>query len=119
MKYILCSLRFPEARAIKRKIIYHAGPTNSGKTHAAIERYHAAHTGVYCGPLRLLATEVFRKTNNAVSKVTTTAVHGFCHFHDVAANFPVCIRFFARLVLRSMCYIVYQDNGPNGSFSLF
>ena len=54
---------------IKRKIIFHAGPTNSGKTHSAIERFRAADTGVYCGPLRLLATEVFRRTNDAVSKV--------------------------------------------------
>lgn len=55
---------FPEARAMKRKIIFHAGPTNSGKTHAAIQRFHAAYSGIYCGPLRLLATEVFRRTNN-------------------------------------------------------
>ena len=52
---------------VKRKIIYHAGPTNSGKTHSALERFQAAKSGVYCGPLRLLATEVFRKTNDAVS----------------------------------------------------
>ena len=52
---------------MKRKIIFHAGPTNSGKTHSAIEKFRAASTGVYCGPLRLLATEVFRRTNDAVS----------------------------------------------------
>jgi len=56
---------FPFAREMKRKIIFHAGPTNSGKTHTAIERFRAANTGSYCGPLRLLATEVFRRTNNA------------------------------------------------------
>ncbi|XP_068746401.1 ATP-dependent RNA helicase SUPV3L1, mitochondrial-like isoform X3 [Montipora capricornis] len=56
---------FLEARAMKRRIIYHAGPTNSGKTHTALERFSAADTGVYCGPLRLLATEVFRRTNDA------------------------------------------------------
>ncbi|XP_078358132.1 ATP-dependent RNA helicase SUPV3L1, mitochondrial-like [Oculina patagonica] len=55
---------FPAARTIKRKIIFHAGPTNSGKTHSAIERFRAADTGLYCGPLRLLATEVFRRTND-------------------------------------------------------
>lgn len=60
-------VRFPEARAIKRKIIYHSGPTNSGKTHSALKRFHASDSGVYCGPLRLLATEVFRRTNEAVS----------------------------------------------------
>ena len=67
--HILCDVRFPEARAIKRKVIYHAGPTNSGKTHSALERFRAADSGVYCGPLRLLATEVFRRTNDAVSKL--------------------------------------------------
>ena len=34
------------------------GPTNSGKTHAALQALKAAETGVYCGPLRLLAWEV-------------------------------------------------------------
>ena len=38
-------------------------PTNSGKTHHALERFTAAKTGVYCGPLKLLAAEVFHKTN--------------------------------------------------------
>lgn len=28
---------YPEARSIKRKVIYHMGPTNSGKTKHAIE----------------------------------------------------------------------------------
>ena len=52
---------------MKRKIIYHAGPTNSGKTHAALERFKACQSGVYCAPLRLLAAEVYRRTNEAVS----------------------------------------------------
>lgn len=55
---------YPEARALNRKIIFHAGPTNSGKTYHALERYTNAKTGVYCGPLKLLATEVYSKTNN-------------------------------------------------------
>ena len=28
---------FPEARSIQRKIVYHAGPTNSGKTYSALK----------------------------------------------------------------------------------
>ncbi|MBN3295901.1 SUV3 helicase, partial [Amia calva] len=55
---------YPEARAIQRKIIFHAGPTNSGKTHHAIQRYLAAKSGVYCGPLKLLAHEIFEKSNS-------------------------------------------------------
>uniref|UniRef100_A0A8D0GHI6 ATP-dependent RNA helicase SUPV3L1, mitochondrial n=1 Tax=Sphenodon punctatus TaxID=8508 RepID=A0A8D0GHI6_SPHPU len=56
---------YPEARAIQRKIIFHAGPTNSGKTYHAIQRYLAAKCGVYCGPLKLLAHEIFQKSNDA------------------------------------------------------
>ncbi|XP_057658150.1 ATP-dependent RNA helicase SUV3 homolog, mitochondrial [Diorhabda carinulata] len=55
---------YPEARAINRKIIFHAGPTNSGKTYHALERFITSKSGVYCGPLKLLANEVFNKSNN-------------------------------------------------------
>jgi ATP-dependent RNA helicase SUPV3L1/SUV3 len=34
------------------RIIYHAGPTNSGKTYNALQAMRAAKSGVYCGPLR-------------------------------------------------------------------
>uniref|UniRef100_A0AAR2IX89 ATP-dependent RNA helicase SUPV3L1, mitochondrial n=1 Tax=Pygocentrus nattereri TaxID=42514 RepID=A0AAR2IX89_PYGNA len=56
---------YPEARAIQRKIVFHAGPTNSGKTYHAIQRYLEAKSGVYCGPLKLLAHEIFEKSNAA------------------------------------------------------
>ncbi|XP_055692792.1 ATP-dependent RNA helicase SUV3 homolog, mitochondrial [Lutzomyia longipalpis] len=54
---------YPNARAINRKIIFHSGPTNSGKTYHAMERFLTAKSGVYCGPLKLLAAEVFHKSN--------------------------------------------------------
>uniref|UniRef100_A0A8B9Q9Q8 ATP-dependent RNA helicase SUPV3L1, mitochondrial n=1 Tax=Apteryx owenii TaxID=8824 RepID=A0A8B9Q9Q8_APTOW len=56
---------YPEARAIQRKIIFHAGPTNSGKTYHAIQRFLSAKSGIYCGPLKLLAHEIFQKSNHA------------------------------------------------------
>lgn len=56
---------YPEARTIQRRVIFHAGPTNSGKTYNALERFKTAETGVYCGPLRLLANEIFIKMNEA------------------------------------------------------
>uniref|UniRef100_A0A8C9L2G1 ATP-dependent RNA helicase SUPV3L1, mitochondrial n=1 Tax=Pavo cristatus TaxID=9049 RepID=A0A8C9L2G1_PAVCR len=56
---------YPEARAIQRKIIFHAGPTNSGKTYHAIQRFLSAKSGIYCGPLKLLAHEIFQKSNAA------------------------------------------------------
>lgn len=54
---------YPQTRLINRKIIFHSGPTNSGKTYHAMERFLKAKSGVYCGPLKLLATEVFNKSN--------------------------------------------------------
>jgi ATP-dependent RNA helicase SUPV3L1/SUV3 len=50
-----------EARKMKRKIIFHAGPTNSGKSYSAIKKLIKSDSGVYCAPLRLLAAEVYHK----------------------------------------------------------
>jgi ATP-dependent RNA helicase SUPV3L1/SUV3 len=44
-----------------RSLAYFVGPTNSGKTHAAIELLRAAESGVYLAPLRLLALEVHER----------------------------------------------------------
>ena len=59
-----------QARAIKRKVIYHMGPTNSGKTYHAIESLSKAEKGCYLAPLRLLAAELF-DTMNAKGVITT------------------------------------------------
>ena len=55
---------YPEARGMQRRIIFHSGPTNSGKTYHALDRYFNAKSGIYCGPLRLLATEIFHKASD-------------------------------------------------------
>jgi ATP-dependent RNA helicase SUPV3L1/SUV3 len=47
-----------------RTFEYFVGPTNSGKTHAAIELLRAAESGVYLAPLRLLALEVYERLND-------------------------------------------------------
>lgn len=56
-------LEYPGAREMKRKFILHIGPTNSGKTHDALERLKQCGHGAYFGPLRLLALEVYDKLN--------------------------------------------------------
>jgi ATP-dependent RNA helicase SUPV3L1/SUV3 len=56
-----------------RAFEYFAGPTNSGKTHAAIELLREAESGVYLAPLRLLALEVHERLGDlgvAASLVT-------------------------------------------------
>ncbi|KAJ1734615.1 RNA helicase [Coemansia sp. BCRC 34490] len=68
IKYLreITDLRFPEewnprARTMKRRIIMHVGPTNSGKTYHALQRIKGPHASVYCSPLRLLAHEVYTR----------------------------------------------------------
>lgn len=41
----------------------HVGPTNSGKTYAAMQHLKSAQSGIYLGPLRLLAHEVYERLN--------------------------------------------------------
>src|SRR5579859_1851798 len=55
---------YPGARNMRRKIIMHVGPTNSGKTYQALRRLESANAGWYGGPLRLLAHEIFNRMNN-------------------------------------------------------
>ncbi|KAJ1968504.1 RNA helicase [Dimargaris xerosporica] len=55
---------FPRARRLARRIIMHVGPTNSGKTHHALQRLEQARKGIYCGPLRLLAHEIYTRMNS-------------------------------------------------------
>ncbi len=49
--------KFVPARRLNRRIVFHMGPTNSGKTYAALEALTKAPTGTYLAPLRLLALE--------------------------------------------------------------
>ena len=54
---------FPATRALQRMIHLHVGPTNSGKTYHALKKLESAASGVYAGPLRLLAHEVYSRLN--------------------------------------------------------
>lgn len=92
--------RYPAARDVQRHIIYHAGPTNSGKTHAALKRFSEAKSGivltlilsliaqgVYCGPLRLLALEIHdRMTDRGVLCNLLTGVLAVLRQHIVAEH---------------------------------
>lgn len=56
-------MEFTQALKMQRHFILHIGPTNSGKTYQSLERLKEAESGVYLGPLRLLALEVYEKMN--------------------------------------------------------
>ena len=48
-----------------RRVHMHIGPTNSGKTHRALQRLATAEKGLYLAPLRLLAWEAADRLNEA------------------------------------------------------
>eukprot|EP00871_Galdieria_phlegrea_P001124 jgi/Galph1/2011/GphlegSOOS_G673.1 len=54
---------YPLARQYPKKVILHIGPTNSGKTYEALKCLREADSGIYCGPLRLLAWEIHDRLN--------------------------------------------------------
>ncbi len=74
------------ARRLNRKIIYHMGPTNSGKTYHAINALCQAKKGCYLAPLRLLAAELYDTMNSRGVKTTlltgeeVVEVEGATHF---------------------------------------
>jgi ATP-dependent RNA helicase SUPV3L1/SUV3 len=52
---------FEVARRLPRRFVALLGPTNSGKTHRAIEALAKAPSGIYLAPLRLLALENYER----------------------------------------------------------
>jgi ATP-dependent RNA helicase SUPV3L1/SUV3 len=86
------SFWYVEAREIKRKIVYHSGPTNSGKTYAALQSFLTSSSGIYCGPLKLLANEVYIKANNAQTKcdLLTGEERKFADAQGVPAEHIAC-----------------------------
>ncbi|CAF4277930.1 unnamed protein product [Rotaria sp. Silwood2] len=83
---------YPDARALQRKITFHAGPTNSGKTYHALQRFINSESGIYCGPLKLLASEAFYKTNAAGTKcdLVTGEERRFGDSEGKSANHVAC-----------------------------
>ncbi len=72
-----CCYRYPEARAIQRKIVFMQDPPTVVRPIMAIQRFLAAKSGVYCGPLKLLAHEIYEKSNDAVSFIPQTRLFWF------------------------------------------
>ena len=55
------SVSLPSRRVEPERVVAHLGPTNSGKTHAALRELADNGSGVYAGPLRMLAQEAHRR----------------------------------------------------------
>lgn len=78
---------YPLTRNKQRKIIFHAGPTNSGKTYHAIQRFLNSESGIYCGPLKLLAMEIYQKSNAHVSFEEIILTNGSINIHFIVFYF--------------------------------
>ena len=73
-----------------QKIIALLGPTNTGKTHVAIERMLEYETGIFGLPLRLLAREVYDKCVEKVGVEKVALITGEEKIIPSTANYFIC-----------------------------
>ena len=73
-----------------QKIIALLGPTNSGKTHVAIEKMLEFETGIFGLPLRLLAREVYDKCIDKVGASKVALITGEEKIIPSTANYFIC-----------------------------
>ena len=102
-----------EARRMPRRIIYHRGPTNSGKTYHAIQRLAQVENGCYLAPLRLLATELYDTLNEMEVKTTLLTGEEVIEVED-ATHFSSTIEMVKLQELFDMCVIdeIQMINDP-------
>ena len=73
-----------------QKIIALLGPTNTGKTHVAIEKMLEYDTGIFGLPLRLLAREVFDKCVDKIGHEKVALITGEEKIIPTTARFFIC-----------------------------
>ncbi|MSO58569.1 MAG: helicase [Thermoleophilia bacterium] len=69
-------VRLPERHREPETVIAHLGPTNSGKTHDALRFLVERGSGVYAGPLRMLAQEAYRRLSAELGEEQVGLVTG-------------------------------------------
>jgi ATP-dependent RNA helicase SUPV3L1/SUV3 len=70
------SISLPSRQRSPERVVAHLGPTNSGKTHAALDELASAGRGVYAGPLRMLAQEAHRRLGERLGVESVGLVTG-------------------------------------------
>jgi ATP-dependent RNA helicase SUPV3L1/SUV3 len=80
----------PESVAGTRNVVAILGPTNTGKTHLAIERMLAHRTGIIGLPLRLLAREVYSKIAARIGASEVALITGEEKIIPENPRFRVC-----------------------------
>ncbi len=73
-----------------KKIVALLGPTNTGKTHEAIEKMLEFDTGIFGLPLRLLAREVYEKCVSKVGPELVALITGEEKIIPNSAKFFIC-----------------------------
>ena len=73
-----------------QKIIALLGPTNTGKTHVAIEKMFEYETGIFGLPLRLLAREVYDKCVDKVGVTKVALITGEEKIIPSTAQYFIC-----------------------------
>ena len=76
--------------ASSKKIIALLGPTNTGKTHVAIEKMLEFDSGIFGLPLRLLAREVYDKCVDKVGSEKVALITGEEKIIPSGANYFIC-----------------------------
>jgi ATP-dependent RNA helicase SUPV3L1/SUV3 len=69
-------ITLPSRAVPPERVVAHLGPTNSGKTYAALEELVAAGEGVYAGPLRMLAQEAHRRLSERLGAESVGLITG-------------------------------------------
>ena len=70
------SVSLPARRFEPQRVVAHLGPTNSGKTYAALRELADKRAGVYAGPLRMLAQEAHRRLGEWIGSENVGLVTG-------------------------------------------
>ena len=78
------------SNSTKKKIIALLGPTNTGKTHDAIEQMLEFNSGIFGLPLRLLAREVYEKCVNKIGSNKVALITGEEKIIPNSADFFIC-----------------------------
>ena len=73
-----------------RGVVAVLGPTNTGKTHLAIERMLGYKSGIIGLPLRLLAREVYNKISERIGTAHVSLITGEERIDPPGARYQVC-----------------------------
>lgn len=72
------------ARRKLERAVLHLGPTNSGKTYQSVQRLIECGSGVYAGPLRMLAWETYQRVRSVLGDEAVGLVTGEERINETA-----------------------------------